>query len=145
MSNIATALKEEIVRLSRKEVRTDTEGLKKTSTQYRSEIAALKRRVTALEKLVARLSKSATAGRAPRATSDSATRIRFSAKGLASKRQKLGLSAADLGALLNVSAQTIYSWESEKTRPRQEQLAAIASLRGLGKRQAAAKLQELAG
>ncbi len=144
MSNLASALKEEIVRLARKEIRTELEGLKKASAQYRSEIAALKRRVTVLEKMVSRLDKSFTAVRKPKATPGSATRIRFSAKGLASKRQKLGLSAADMGVLLGVSAQTIYNWESEKTRPRQEQLAAIASLRGLGKRQAAAKLEKLA-
>jgi DNA-binding XRE family transcriptional regulator len=51
----------------------------------------------------------------------------------------------DMGTLLRVSAQTIYNWEAEKSRPRQEQLAAIAALRGLGKREAAAKLEELAG
>jgi len=54
------------------------------------------------------------------------------------------LSAPPMGVLLGVSAQTIYNWEAEKTRPRQEQLAAFAALRGMGKRQAAAKLQELA-
>ena len=66
-------------------------------------------------------------------------------QGLASKRQKLGLSAADFDTILGVSAQTIYNWESEKSRPRQEQLASIASLRRMGKRQAAAKLEELVG
>lgn len=143
MSAIAVALKGEIVRLARKEIRAEMEGLKNASTQYRSEIAALKRRVAALEKLVSHLSKSVAANRRSKATPDSESRIRFSAKGLASKRQKLGLSAADIGILLGVSAQTIYNWESEKTRPRQEQLPAIASLRRMGKRQAAAKLEEL--
>lgn len=144
MSNIATALKEEIVRLARKEVRTDTEGLKKGSAQYRSEIVALKRRVTALEKMVSRLNKITTKQKS-KTTPDSATSIRFSAKGLSALRRRLGLSAADMGALLNVSAQTIYNWEAQKSRPRQQQLAAFVSLRGVGKRQAAAKLQELAG
>jgi DNA-binding XRE family transcriptional regulator len=50
-----------------------------------------------------------------------------------------------MGALLGVSAQTIYNWEAEKTRPRQEQLVAFAALRGMGKRQVTAKLQELEG
>jgi hypothetical protein len=45
MPNIATILKAEILRLARKEVRSEVEGLKKASTLYRSEIAALKRRV----------------------------------------------------------------------------------------------------
>jgi len=58
--------------------------------------------------------------------------------------QKLGLPAADMGALLGVSAQTIYNWEAGKSKPRAQQLAAIATLRGMGKRQAKAQLAALA-
>ena len=38
------------MRLARKELRSETESLKKASALYRSEIATLKRRATALEK-----------------------------------------------------------------------------------------------
>ena len=145
MSNVASALKDEIVRLARKEIRAETEGLKKVSGQYRSEISALKKRVTALEKTVSRLSKSAAKGQKAKAVPNAETRFRFRAKGLISLRRRLGLSATDMGILLGVSAQTVYNWESEKSRPRQPQLVAFASLRGMGKRQAAAKLEAMAG
>jgi len=105
----------------------------------------LKKRVAELEKTVSRLSRIAAAARQSKAASDAPARVRFSAKGLIALRRRLGLSAAPMGALLGVSAQTIYNWEAEKTRPRQEQLEAFGSLRGIGKRQVAAKLQELAG
>ena len=49
MSNIASALKEEIARIARKEIRAETEALKKASSRYRAEIADLKRRLAALE------------------------------------------------------------------------------------------------
>lgn len=145
MPNVASALKGEIVRLARKEVRSEMEGFKKTSAQFRTEIVDLKRRVGALEKMVSRLKKSAITSRKSKAAPDATKRVRFSAKGLSTLRRRLGLSAVDLGTLLGVSAQTIYNWEGAKSRPRQEQLLAIASLRSLGKRRAAAKLQELAG
>jgi DNA-binding transcriptional regulator YiaG len=45
-----------------------------------------------------------------------------------------------MGALLGVSAQTVYNWEAGKARPRQQQLAAIAAVRKLGKRDVKAKL-----
>ena len=48
MANIATVLKQEITRLVRKELKTETEALKKASSRYRSEIAELKRRITGL-------------------------------------------------------------------------------------------------
>ena len=73
---------------------------------------------------------------------EGATRFRFSAKRLAAMRGKLGLSAGDMGTLSGVSAQTIYNWEAEKTRPRQSQLAAIAAVRKLGKREIKAQLSK---
>jgi len=35
--------------------------------------------------------------------------------------------------LLNVSPQTIYNWETGKTRPKPEQIAVIAAMRRLSK------------
>lgn len=144
MPNIALVLKEEIARLARKELRSETEALKKASAHHRSEIAALKKQLEALEKQVAGLLKRVIkAGGQP---SDSAvgTQMRFGAKGFASQRRRLDLSAADMGLLIGVSAQTIYNWEAEKSRPRKQQMVAVASLRGVGKRQAQARLKELA-
>jgi DNA-binding transcriptional regulator YiaG len=136
MPNFTSALKEEIVRLARKELRQETEKLKKASTTYRSEIAALKRRVATLEKQLVQVSRKNPAKETP----TEGTKVRFSAKGLVAHRQRLGLSAADLGALLGVSAQSIYLWESGKTKPRQQQLATIATLRKMGKREAQKQL-----
>jgi DNA-binding transcriptional regulator YiaG len=142
MANIGTVLKGEIARISRKEVRGETQPLKKHGAQYRSDIAALKKRLAAVERQLKRQSKAGTAAPAPD-EEEGQTRIRFSAKGLAARRQKLGLSARELGALLGVSAQSVYHWEQGKSRPRASQLQAIAALRTLGKRQAAERLSSL--
>jgi DNA-binding transcriptional regulator YiaG len=139
MPNIASVLKEEIARLARKELRNETERLKKASAAYRSEIAALKRRVDALEKQLVRVNKKS----AVQEAAPEAAKVRFGAKGLATKRQRLGLSAAELGAILGVSAQTIYNWEAGKSKPRQQQMAAIAALRKMGKKEARAQLATL--
>ena len=139
MPNIASLLKDEILRLARKEIRNETAALKKASATYRTDIAALKRRVTDLERKVGRVGKLA-AKATLEAAPDAGTKLRFSAKGLGKHRKRLGLSAADLGALLGVTAQSIYNWETGKTRPREEQVAAIAALRAMGKREAKARL-----
>lgn len=139
MPNIASALKEEITRLARKELRNETEKLKKASATYRSEIAALKRRVDALEKQLVQVRKKTAVKEVPA----DVAKVRFSAKGLATKRQRLGLSAADLGVILGVSGQTIYHWETGKGKPRQQQLAALAALRKMGKKEARAQLANL--
>ena len=139
MPNIGTVLKSEISRVSRKEVRGETLALKKSVSQYRSQIADLKRRVHALEQLVKRAGKArnSSAGEPP----EPGGNLRFSAKGLAAQRRRLGLSAASVARLLGVSALSVYKWESGKTRPRAKQIEAIARLRGMGKREAMKRLE----
>ena len=145
MPNIATVIKEEILRLARKEVRGQTNALKKASVQHRKDIAEMKRRVSDLQRKLTPLEKQVPKNvPAPTAETD-ANHVRFTAKGLRSQRKRLELSAASYGRLLGVTGQTIYSWEGETSRPRKSQLACIASLRHLGKREAEACLEQLAG
>jgi len=140
--NIAAVLRSEMSRLARKELKTETEALRKVSAKYRSEIAALKREVAELQRQVKSLSKtSARQRKAPEAPPGESIAIRFSAKGLATQRQRLGLSAEKFGKLVGVSGQTIYLWESGKTRPRNGQLHAIAAVRKMGKREAITALE----
>lgn len=140
MPNIASVLKEEIARVARKEMRTETQQLKKASAHYRSDIAALKRRIAAIEQLVGRLSKG-TVKKAPgSATDQPASAFRFSASGLQAQRKRLGLSASEAARLLGVSDQSVYKWENGKTRPRASQFASIAALRGMKKKEAVNQL-----
>ncbi|GAB1233053.1 helix-turn-helix domain-containing protein [Ferrigenium sp. UT5] len=142
MANLASVLKEEISRLSRKEARSETDKLKKASAQYRTEIAALKRRIAALEQRIARLDKSVARGPATETDGAAESNVRFSAKGFRSLRQRLGLTAEALGKILGVSAQTIYGWEAENASPRKQHLPAIAALRKMGKKEATVLLEQ---
>ncbi len=143
MANIASLLKAEISRVARKEVRADTLGLKKAVGVYRAEIAALKRRAQALELELRRLSKAHAKAVPVKAQAQPAQKLRFTSKGLASQRRRLGLSAQDCGLLVGASGQSIYNWEEGKARPQARHLSAIAALRTLGKKEAAARLASL--
>ncbi|MBW8757067.1 MAG: helix-turn-helix transcriptional regulator [Burkholderiales bacterium] len=152
MPNIATIFKAEITRLARKELRSNSDGLKKAVAAQRSEIASLKRRIQALEAMVKRLARSSATAEArprPAATAESgeadAAGLRFRAKGMAANRKRLGLSAADFGLLVGATGQSIYAWEAGKAKPRPQALAAIAALRGIGKREVDARLAQLKG
>ena len=144
MPNIANLLKNEIARVARKEVRAETRGLKNSIAPYRSQIAELKRRTRELELQIRRLGR-ASARAAPAGGDEDAgpRNLRFSAKGLATQRQRLGLSAQAFGALIGASGQSVYKWEEGKTRPRAKHLPRIAELRGIGKKEAAARLAAL--
>ncbi|MBX9872072.1 MAG: helix-turn-helix domain-containing protein [Burkholderiaceae bacterium] len=141
MANIASFLKAEISRIARKEIRAETQTLKKASTQYRSDIAALKRRIAEQDRLITKLRKNKPVAKAVE-QEEEGPQLRFRADGFASLRKKLGLSAADMGKLLGVSLQTIYHWEKGQSKPRASQLQGIAEVRKLGKRGAAARLAE---
>ncbi|MBC2731659.1 helix-turn-helix domain-containing protein [Thiobacillus sp.] len=143
MSNIASVLKEEIARLVRRQLRGETENLKKASSRYRADIAALKRRIEALEKQISRLEKMVPKKVAPIADGESETKLRFKPQGVRAQRTRLGLSAPEMGALVGVSAQTIYNWEAGTSRPRNEQLAVIATVRKMGKREVKARLDQM--
>ena len=119
------------------------EGPSKASSRYRSEIAALKRRIGALEKQISRLERMASKKGAPTADNESGTNLRFKPQGVRAQRTRLGLSASEMGALVGVSAQTIYNWEGGTSRPRAEQLAVIAAVRKMGKREVKARLDQM--
>jgi DNA-binding transcriptional regulator YiaG len=141
MPNVASILKEEISRVARKVLRPEIDSLKKTVASQRSQLTELKRRLQQAEKLLARQAK--TAGRAPTAEVEEMAEggQRFSAKGLKTHRQRLRLSANDMGKLLNVTGQSIYNWEDGKSKPHAKYMPAIAALRKMGKRQIAKMLE----
>jgi DNA-binding transcriptional regulator YiaG len=146
MTTLAVALKDEIRRLARKEIKAATGTTSQAVAQFRREIAKLKRQTREQERKIAfleaqerkRLGKAETTAAAKEGG-------RFSARSVKAQRQRTGLSAADYAKLVGVSGLTIYNWESGKSRPRQQQLAALLAVRGIGKRQAQAKLAILNG
>lgn len=150
MTNLASVLKSEVTRLARKELRAEAESLKKTVATQRSEIAALKRRTSELEKAMKALVRMVSRGAPkPRFLAEAeegeveAGLFRFRAQGMASNRKRLGLSAEDFGLLVGATGHTVYSWEGGKSKPRRSNLAAIAALRGIGKREVTARLEAL--
>ena len=145
MPNLGTVLREEISRLALRMSRGENHPTRKATAQHRRAIALLKRQVASLERQVSALTRksSGIAERLPAAAS--AKPVRFAAKGLRAQRKRLGLSAADFGKLVGVSPQSIYNWEQELARPREEQIAKLVALRALGKREAQARVKKQVG
>jgi DNA-binding transcriptional regulator YiaG len=142
MTSIAKLLKETIERTAKKQVRSETEAIRKASARYRKTIADLSARLKQMEQELAairrQISSSASSGSAQQETGN----LRFSAKGLQSLRNKLGISKTECGRLLGVSGRTVGSWESGLARPSAEQVIDIADIRNLGKREVRSRLEE---
>jgi DNA-binding transcriptional regulator YiaG len=145
MANYTQAFREEVMRLARKEVKSQTDALKRASSQYRRDVASLKREVSELSRKVAFLERQESKRVSQPEEAQDPEQVRFSPRWLHSHREKLGLSAADYGKLIGVTGQSIYMWERGQTKPRKSQLAKLAGIRGIGKREALKRLELLEG
>lgn len=143
MANIASLLKSEIARIARKELKSQMEATRRSVSQQRTEIASLKRRVQELTAEVSRLKKQSPTHSGEQDAPSGATASRFSAKGLASHRQRLGLSADAYGKLVGASALSIYKWESGKAKPQARFASALIAIRSLGKKEVAKRIHAL--
>ena len=143
MPNVASVLREEIIRLARKEIRPLVGPLKKSNIELRRTVSALNKKVAALEKRANFLERQETRRlkSAPKPNKDK--EVRFSPQWVINDRDRLGLSAKNYGLLVGVAGLTIYNWESWKARPRAKQLAAWGAVRRMGKREALRRLELL--
>lgn len=141
MSNLAGALKDEIRRVARVEIRKELAASRKATASYKREIAALKRELREQSRVVAAIGKNRGVASSVRNTGPA---VRFSPSWVKSHREKLELSAHDYAKLVGVSGLTIYNWEKGKSRPRAKQLEAWANVRDLGKREAWERLEQMA-
>lgn len=144
MPNIAAALKAEIARVAKKELKKEIQALRRAATAHRSAIASLKRQLAQVQKDAQRLGRQKARDKPPAAPEQTPDHpLRFSASRLAAQRQRLGLSAREFGALIGTTGQSVYNWEAGTARPNPQSLAAIAQLRKIGKRELRARLEAL--
>ena len=146
MSTFASSFKQEVIRLARHEAKSAVSPVRKPAWAMRLDVADLKRRVTALERENKRLS--GLMAKIPQPEPVAATtgsRNWISGKGVRNLRQKLGLSQDDFAKLVGVSSNCVYQWESKAgmLRLRDVTKAAVMAVRGLGARDAKAKLAEM--
>lgn len=144
MNPLINSLKSEIARVARKELKDELLALRKATTTHRSEIAALKRQVRLLASALKATAKASRArNKDASATDEPAVTpgFRFSAERLAALRAKLGITQAQMAAVLEVSYLSVHKWEAGAAKPRASQLQKIAAAMKMGKREVQKKLQ----
>lgn len=147
MPNIAQALKAEIVRISRKETKASVDPIRKSNVSLKKNVADFKKRIAALESEIKSLKTvyKKNEGQKPEVTSEAAEKVRFTSKGIIKLRNKIGVTQGQFAKLIGVSSQNIYSLEHKEGRLkfRSTTLANLLSIRGLGKREAKKRLEEM--
>jgi DNA-binding transcriptional regulator YiaG len=119
---------------------------RKPIAALRSDVALLKREVAELKRSVRALQKGgqhkADAAPAPETEAAKPARIRPTGPMVRKLRTKLGMTQAQIAKLAGVSTLTISKWETTPGRItlRSRTLAALAEVKGMGKREAKAAL-----
>lgn len=139
MNTFSNAFRSEVVRMARKELKPELQGMRKAITSHRSEIAALKREVKVLTsqlKTAQRQTKAVASAQTPSPTKSlkwtSSDRFMFAPEMLAQMRQALGATQLQMAALLAVSPLSYSRWEKGQAQPRTKQLAKIEEIVRMG-------------
>lgn len=145
MANFAQLLKEEITRLSKKEVRTATlpalaaiQTLRKANAEQKKKLAELER---VLQKYVSALSEARSSPDEKAISFDKKTRL--GPGGIIRIRKRLGLDRQSMSRLLEVNPNSIFLWEHGKNKPRQNMREKILSLRDLTRKDIQERLKAL--
>lgn len=149
MPDVGKVLKDEIARISRKESKAAVTPLRAASVQVRKDLGDLKKRAAVLEKAIKQLQTSfARVAPAPQAATEVAGGERggISGKGIKSLRKRLGVSQAEFAKLVGVSDQAVYLWERKPglLKLRGATKASLSTIRGMGAREARARLDDIA-
>lgn len=145
MSKVMSALKDEIRRIARKEIRLAVAGLKRDRAALKKTVAGLKKQMAANQKNCNAMSRALakTAAAMPAPPVDEGKKARITGKGVRAVRRKLGLSQKAFGKLFGVSSITVQNMEKKdgplnlRTKTRNAYLA----IRGLGAREAKERLK----
>lgn len=138
MSNILKELKSEIVRLARKELKSELGPVKKINASQRGLIAGLRKQIAGLQKEVAGLKKIVPASDKAILTKEAPEgRFWISGKGVKNLRKRLGVTQAQLAKLAGVSSQAVVLWEKNKGKINMRKATAgrLQAVRSMGKKE----------
>ena len=151
MNTFSNAFRAEVVRMARKELKPELQGMRKVITGHRSEIAALKREVKSLTLQLKSARRQAKVGGVaapsdqPKASKRAAREdFVFAPEMLTQMRQALGATQLQMAALLAVSALSYGRWEKGQTHPRPKQLAKVEELVRMGPAEATKRMRKIA-
>ena len=143
MPNVAQVLREEITRLARKEVRTACDPLRKQLRTLRQAVKGQQETITKLDRALAKMATlSPDTSASLHTLEEETTQARVTPASIRRHRNRLKLSQAQLGTLLDVSTNTIVRWEAGTSKPRVQYRGALLKMRGLGRRDVTKMLEE---
>ena len=142
MGKLEGLIKEEIIRLAKREMRAkfvplrrDVRSLKITASQLRKSVAGLQRLVSQQEKQMG-------SKPFPEATPEDLKTARISPRLIRSLRKHLRVSQRELAKLVGVTVGAVFQWEKGKFEPKDDKKKILIGLRKFGRQEARKLLGE---
>lgn len=133
MSNFAKAIKDEITRLAKREVRRAYRPLNDRLRQLSRTVSAQEKKIAGFEKLVAKQEKEIRqAAPVPEAAPlEEVKKSRISPRLVKIQRKRLQLTQHQFADLLSVSVAAVRSWEQGRAMPKADTMATFIAVRKL--------------
>ena len=145
MPNLSQILKAEISRIARREINISVKPLRSSHLVLKKSVAQLKRETAFLESENKRLSAFFKTAQVKSVKPEDIKNARITARNVRALRKKLGLPQWAFGRLIGVTGHAVFLMERKggRLRLRQSTLTNFLSIRGIGKREAKRRLEEV--
>ncbi|MCX6567394.1 MAG: hypothetical protein NTW38_13415 [Candidatus Aminicenantes bacterium] len=143
MSTLAQTIKDEIRRISRREIGLALSNFRRDHIALKKRLAEQKRRIFAIEKVNKELSNKQAVFSQNAGSEPEAEHVAFYARGIKSLRRRLGLSQIALATLVGMNRISIAHWEKKSgklTIIKPEVRKRLMELKGMKKAEVAARL-----
>jgi len=145
MGKFEGVIKDEMVRLARREMKKSFVPLSRDVRSLKSVVSKLRKAVRGLQRFLAQRAKEAKGKTLLEVSPEEVKKSRFSPRLMKSLRKRLGVSQKEMATLAGVSVGAIYQWEKGAFDPRGEKRRVLVALRKLGRRDARRILEEKKG
>jgi len=143
MLNIQKAMNEMMIRVAKREANAKVRPLEKKIKELKLAGRQMQKIIDRQQKEIIALSKNITTDdKIQIIPTEAIEKARLSPKLIAVLRKKLKLSRKYFGKLLGVASNTVFMWESGRSKPRNAYRIKIISLRTMGKRKVREILKE---
>ena len=142
MGKLEGIIKDEIIRLAKREMRMKFVPLRRDVRSLKITASQLRKSVLGLQRVVSQQEKQMGPKPVPEVTPEDMKKARFSPRLIKSLRKHLGVSQREMAKLAGVTVGAVFQWEKGKFEPKDDKKKILVGLRKLGRQNARNLLAE---
>ena len=136
MGKLEGIIKDEIIRLAKREMRMKFVPLRRDVRSLKITVSQLRKSVSGLQRFVSQQERQMSPKPVPEVTPEDMKKARFSPRLIKSLRKHLGVSQREMAKLAGVTVGAVFKWEKGKFEPKDDKKKILIGLRKLGRQNA---------